>query len=218
MIYGYCRVSSKKQLEGNGMEVQKQEIQERYKDSGIKFIEEQYTGGSTDRPKFNKLFDKLEKGDILVVSKLDRLARNTIEGLDLVQKLFDKGVTVHVLNIGLLENTHMGKFFLTTLLAVAEMEKNTILERTTAGKEIAKQSADFREGRPKKFGKKQIEHAIEMLDEGKTYREVTELTGISRSTLARAVAKRKNDDKVAKTNELKKIGGDFNCLELTTQV
>lgn len=203
MIYGYCRVSSKKQLEGHGMEAQKQEIQGKYKDTKIKFVEEQYTGGSTDRPKFSKLFDELEEGDILVVSKLDRLARNTIEGLELVQKLFDKGVTVHVLNVGLLENTHMGKFFLTTLLAVAEMEKNTILERTQAGKEIAKQSADFREGRPKKFGKKQIEHAIGMLEGGKTYREVTELTGISRSTLAREVAKRKNNDKIEKIDKLK---------------
>ena len=203
MIYGYCRVSSKKQLEGNGLEAQKQEIQQKYKDVKIKFVEEQYTGGSTDRPKLNKLLNNLEAGDKLVVSKLDRLARNTVEGLELVQKLFEKDVTVHVLNVGVLENTHMGKFFLTTLLAVAEMEKNTILERTQAGKEIAKQDPVFREGRPKKYGKKQMAHAIELLKNGKTYKEVVQLTGISRSTLAREMAKIKNNDKIEKVENIK---------------
>ena len=202
MIYGYCRVSSKKQLEGNGIEVQKQEIQGKYKDTKIEFIEEQYTGGSTDRPKLTNLLNKLDEGDILVVSKLDRLARNTMEGLELVQKLFDKGVTVHVLNIGVLENTSMGKFFLTTLLAVAEMEKNTILERTMAGKEIAKQDPNFREGRPKKFTKKQMAHAVELIEAGNTYKEVVLMTGISRSTLARAVAKRRNEEKLQKIDEI----------------
>ncbi len=191
MVYGYCRVSTKKQLEGNGLEAQKQEIQERYKDINVEFVEEQYTATTKDRAKLNELFSKLEKEDTIVVTKLDRLARNTLEGLELVQELFDRDIKIHVLNLGLLENTSMGKFFLTTLLAVAEMEKNTILERTLAGKEIAKQDPNFREGRPRKFGKKQREHAVEMIEEGKTYREVVQLTGISRSTLAREMRKRK---------------------------
>ena len=135
MIYGYCRVSTRKQLtDGNSLQAQTEEIKLRYENADI--IEEQYTGTSTDRPIFTDLVEKLQAGDTLVVTKLDRLARNTVEGIQVVESLFTKGVAVHVLNVGLLENTTMGKFFLTTLLAVAEMERNTIIERTQAGNSI----------------------------------------------------------------------------------
>ena len=66
-----------------------------------------------------KIINMLGSGDTLVVTKLDILARNTVEGIQIVQQLFDKGVTVHVLNIWMLENTSIGKFLLTTLLAVS---------------------------------------------------------------------------------------------------
>ncbi|WP_300380509.1 helix-turn-helix domain-containing protein, partial [Clostridium sp.] len=88
----------------------------------------------------------------------------------------------------------MGKFFLTTLLAVAEMERNTIIERTQAGKAIAKNKEGFKEGRPKLYTKKQIDHALSLLIvNGGTYSytEVAELTNISKSTLIRENNKRK---------------------------
>lgn len=182
MIYGYARVSSKTQLEGNGLEAQIKEIKDKYEN--VEIIEEQYTGTKSDRPKFKELLSKLKEGDTLVVTKLDRLARNTVEGISIVESLFEKNVSVHVLNVGLLENTSMGKFFLTTLLAVAEMERNTIIERTQAGKDIAKQKPDFKEGRPKKFSRKQIDHALELL-ETNSYKQVEQMTGISKSTLLR---------------------------------
>ena len=82
----------------------------------------------------------------------------------------------------------MGRFFLQTMLAIAEMERNMIIERTQEGKEIAKQREDFKEGRPKKFSRKQIELALGLL-ETHSYRQVEEMTGISISTLARAKKK-----------------------------
>ena len=85
----------------------------------------------------------------------------------------------------------MGKFFLTTLLAVAEMERNTIIERTQTGKAIAKTKQGFKEGRPKTYTSKQINNAIEML-KNNSYTEVAEITGISKSTLIREVRKRKS--------------------------
>ncbi|XZL32423.1 recombinase family protein (plasmid) [Clostridium perfringens] len=189
MIYGYTRVSTKGQAkDGNGLESQKKEILKKYENA--KIYEESYTGTKTDRPVFNKVLKQLQEGDTLVVSKLDRLARNTIEGVKIVENLFAKGVAVHVLNVGLLENTTMGKFFLTTMLAVAEMERNTILERTQAGKEIAKSKEGFKEGRPKKYTPKQIDHALSMLSVNggdKSYKEVEEITNISKSTLIRAM-------------------------------
>ncbi|WP_283696906.1 recombinase family protein [Clostridium perfringens] len=188
-IVGYCRVSTKKQLlEGNGLEAQEKEILERYNNAII--YKEQFTGSVIERPVLNKVLSELQSGDMLVVTKLDRLARNTVEGIEIVQELFKKEVAVHVLNIGLLENTSMGKFFLTTLLAVAEMERNTIIERTQSGREIARTKSGYREGRPKKYEKEQLNHAMELLDTH-SYSQVEKLTGISISTLTREKRKRK---------------------------
>lgn len=192
MIYGYTRVSTKTQLEGNGLQAQTKEILEKYECAEI--FEEQFTGTKSDRPVLNSILNDLKEGDTLVVTKLDRLARNAVEGIQIIESLFSKGVSVHVLNIGLLENTTMGKFFLTTLLAVAEMERNIIIERTQSGKEIAKTYPEFKEGRPKKFSKEQIELALELL-ESKTYKQVEKLTGISKSTLIRAKNKILNTKK-----------------------
>lgn len=193
-IIGYARVSTKSQAkEGNSLEQQKEEILHKYNTAEI--FSESYTGTKTDRPIFNKIINELQEGDTLVVTKLDRLARNTVEGIQVIENLFNKSVSVHVLNVGLLENTTMGKFFLTTLLAVAEMERNTIIERTQAGKEIAKAKEGFKEGRPKKFTSKQLDHALSMLSingGSYSYSEVEEITNISKSTLTRECRKRKN--------------------------
>ncbi len=93
-----------------------------------------------------------------------------------------------MLNIGLLENTTMGRFFLQTLLAVVEIERNLIVERTQEGKALAKQQEDFREGRPRKHTKQQVQHALKLL-ETHIYKEVEALTGIAKRTLIR----RKNE-------------------------
>lgn len=183
MFYCYVRVSTKNQLEGFGLESQKNEISEKYPNA--KIFEEQFTGAKLDIPILNKLINTLKVNDTLIVTKLDRLARNTVEGIQIIEGLFNKGVSVHVLNGGLLENTTMGKFFLTTLLAVDEMERNIIIERTQSGKELARQDPNFVEGRPKVYKRKQIDHALSLL-ENHTYKQVTELTGISKSILIRA--------------------------------
>lgn len=184
--YGYARVSTVAQdLESQIQSLESEGCTEIYK--------EKFTGTKTDRPVFNEVMALLTEGDTLVVTKLDRLARNTKEGIDVVEALFERGVRVHVLNVGLLENTTMGRFFLTTLLAVAEMERNLIIERTQEGKAIAKQRDDFREGRPKKFTKKHLDNAMQLL-ESNSYKEVEARTGISVATLARERRKRKANE------------------------
>ena len=122
-------------------------------------------------------------GDTLVVTKLDRLARNVSEGIELIQALFAKGVNVHILNIGLLENTAMGNFFITVLLAFAEFERTLIYERTYEGRLIARTKKGYREGRPR-IPSDKIELALE-LKKTRSYKEVERLTGISKSTLIR---------------------------------
>ena len=184
MIYGYARVSTAGQSrDGNSLEDQTTALQQ-YGCQEI--ITEAYSGKTMDRPEFQKLLKRLQAGDTLVVTKLDRFARTAIEGVQQVRSLFDRGVRVHILNMGLIENTLTGNLILTVMLAFAEYERGMILERTQTGKAVARQNPDYREGRPKKYSRTQIKHALQLLDEGYTYRQVEAMTGISKSTLVRA--------------------------------
>lgn len=184
MIYGYARVSTVGQsINGSSLEEQVAVLKE-YGCNQI--ITEAYTGKTVDRPQFTALLSKLQSGDTLVVTKLDRFARSTVEGVQTVRELFARDVKVHILNIGLIENTLSGNLILTVFLAFAEFERGMILERTQNGKALAKMQPGFREGRPPKYKPAQINHALELLGSGLSYRQVENVTGISKSTLVRA--------------------------------
>ena len=196
MIYGYIRVSTVKQAsEGNSLEGQKKLLLE----NGVKeenIYKDIYTGTKSDRPSFNELINKLEQGDTLVVTKLDRFARSMIEGSKIVNELIDKGIRVNVLNIGVMDDTPSSKLIRNIFLSFAEFERDMILERTREGKEIARTKDGYKEGRPKKFTKEQIDLALSMLSVNcgdKSYNEVERLMGISVSTLKRENNKRKLD-------------------------
>lgn len=108
--------------------------------------------------------------------------------------LLEKGVKIHILNIGLIENTPIGKLIVTNLLAFAEFERAMIIERTQSGKAIAKTKEGFKEGRPKKYTKKQLDNALSMLTingGNHSYSQVEELLRISKSTLIIENNKRK---------------------------
>ena len=184
MIYGYARVSTATQgREGNSLEDQVAAL-EKYGCHEI--VKEAFTGKTMERPKFLRLLEVLQEGDTLVVCKLDRFARTAIEGVQVVRELFERGIRVHILNMGLVENTLTGNLILTVMLAFAEYERGTIVERTQTGKAIARQDPNFKDGRPKKFKPEQIDLALSLLAQGKTYRQITTMTGISKSTLIRA--------------------------------
>ena len=187
MIYGYARVSTKAQAkDGNSLEAQERAL----KDSGAcEIYVDAFTGTKTDRPEFDKLMDKIQKGDTLIVTKLDRFARSMTQGSELVSDLVEKGIKVYILNIGVMDNTPSSKLIRNVFFAFAEFERDMIIERTMEGKAIAKQNPDFREGRPKKYSRKQIEHALELL-KSNSYKQVEDMTGISKSTLIRAKKRR----------------------------
>lgn len=109
MIYGYARVSTRGQAkDGNGLEAQENAL--RSAGAGATEIyADVFTGTKTHRPELNKLMAVMQSGDTMVVTKLDRIARSATQGIELVQKLLDRGITVHVLNMGLLDNTPTGK-------------------------------------------------------------------------------------------------------------
>ena len=182
MFIGYCRVSTKGQLDGNSIEEQTLSIRERYPTAEI--VVESYSGAK-ERPIFNALLDRLAFGDTLIVTKLDRFCRTTKEGLQYIDLLLNKGVKIHILNMGLIESSPMGRLIVTNLLAFAEFERAMIIERTQSGKALAKQRDNFREGRKPIYTPEQIEHALKLL-ENNSYSEVVKMTGISKSTIIRA--------------------------------
>lgn len=186
MIYGYCRVSTKGQAkDGNSLEAQKNTLKEN--GAEILFIDS-FTGTKMDRPELDKLLSKLQAGDTLIVTKLDRFARSVSQATELITSLIDKGIKVNILNLGVLDNSSMSTLMRNILLSFAQFERDMIVERTQEGKAIARQKPDFKEGRPKIYGKKQIEHALSLLDTN-SYKQVEEITGISKSTLIRAKRK-----------------------------
>lgn len=188
MIYGYARVSTKGQAkDGNSLEAQETALREA---GAAEVYADAFTGTKSHRPQLDKLMEVLEPGDKLIVTKLDRVARSTIQGIELIQTLLDKGVAVHILNMGLLDDTPTGRLIRTVLLAFAQFERDMIVERTQEGKAIAKQKEGFTEGRPPVYGKEQRALALELL-KTHSYGEVVKMTGISKSTLTRAKAEQK---------------------------
>lgn len=183
MIYGYARVSTATQgRDGNSLEEQVSAL-EKY--GCQKIIKEAFTGKTMERPQFQKLLETLQEGDTLVVCKLDRFARTAIEGVQTVRELFERGIRVHILNMGLIENTLTGNLILTVMLAFAEYERGMIVERTQTGKAVARLDPSFKDGRPKKYTPEQLQLGLDLLAQGKTYKQVAALTGISKSTMIR---------------------------------
>lgn len=192
MIYGYARVSTKGQAhDGNSLESQKEILKQ---NGATEIYEDSFTGTKTDRPEFNKLLSKLEQGDTLIVTKLDRFARSMTQGSELVNELIERGIKVNILNIGVMDNTPSSKLIRNIFFSFAEFERDMIVERTQEGKAIAKTKEGFKEGRPQKYTDKQLDNALSMLTINggdKSYNEVAELLGISKSTLIRENNKRK---------------------------
>lgn len=182
MKYGYARVSTIHQ----DLQVQLQQLE---KENCDFIYSEKYTGTKKARPEFQKLISILKEGDTLIVTKLDRFARSTQDALEIIKDLFNRNIKVHVLNMGIIENTPTGRLIFTIFSAFAEFERDMIVERTQEGKLLAKKSPNFREGRPNKFSRIQINHALTLL-ENHSYKQVEEMTGISVSTLVRARRKK----------------------------
>lgn len=182
MIFGYARVSTRSQAsDGNSLESQRKSLL----DAGAKEIfSDTYSGISTERPALNKLMDSIGNNDTLIVTKLDRIARSARQGLELIDKLNAKNVSVKILNMGTIDNSPIGKLMRTMLFGFAEFERDLILERTSEGKKIARKNPNYREGRPQKFKEEQIQHALELLKEH-SFSQVSKMTGISVPTLVR---------------------------------
>ena len=186
MIYGYKRVSTKKQAkDGNSLEAQEKALIE---NGATKIYGDAFTGTKTDRPALNELLSIVQAGDTIVVTKLDRLGRSLSKTTELITELIDKGVTVNILNLGVLNNSSMSTLLRNMLLAIAQFERDMIVERTSEGKEIKRDRGELKEGRDK-IETPDFQKFLEKTKKGElTVKECCEQLGISRRTWYNRVA------------------------------
>jgi putative DNA-invertase from lambdoid prophage Rac len=165
-IFAYCRVSTTGQTTENqvleiktaGFDLQSQRV-----------IEETISGSTStsERKGFATLLDRMESGDVLVVTKLDRLGRNAIDVQSTVERLEGKGIRVHCLALGGVDLTSpAGKMTMTVLAAVAQFERDLLIERTQAGLERAKAEGKIL-GRPAVTSAEQVQKLKNTLVNGK---------------------------------------------------
>lgn len=187
MIYGYARVSSAGQAkDGNSLEAQERTLRER---GAVEVYREVFTGTKKHRPQLDALLERLEDGDTLIVTKLDRIARSVVHGSELVKVLIDRGVAVHVLNMGVMDNTPSGKLMRTMFFAFAEFERDMIVERTSEGKEIARLNPNYKEGRkPVKYDKVLFKKLVFSVNAGlETVTNAADALGVSRAKWYRLI-------------------------------
>lgn len=154
-IYGYARVSTKKQ----SLKMQITEL----KKFGCTQIVQEKVSGITDRPIFNNLLDTLKEGDILVVWKLDRLGRSMFDLINIVSDLENKGISFISITENINTKTTQGKMMLMLFSMMAEYELSIKKERIEANKELAKINGRLG-GRPKGLTKKAQKTAMVLKD------------------------------------------------------
>lgn len=188
-VYGYARVSTWRQArDGNSLEAQEAALRAA---GATEIFIDRFTGTRLERPQFKLLRSRIQAGDTLVVTKLDRFARTVGQASELITELIDSGVTVNVLNLGVLSNDSVSMLIRNILLSFAQFERDLIVERTQEGKALARKQEGFRDGRPRKYSKIQLDHAMELLEKN-SYSQVVAMTGISRATLAREKQRRRS--------------------------
>jgi DNA invertase Pin-like site-specific DNA recombinase len=178
MKYGYCRVSTKTQAkDGTSLASQRKELENA---GASEIYSDAYTGYFVKRPEFDKLLQKMVTGDTIIVTKLDRIARSVKQGIELIDSLLERGISVNVLNLGLINNSTTGKLIRNIMLSFAEFERDMIKDRMLEGRAASGNVG----GRPHKYTQKQLHHAMELL-KIHSYTQVVSMTGISKSTLLR---------------------------------
>ncbi|WP_267387062.1 recombinase family protein [Sphingomonas sp. GC_Shp_3] len=183
-VFAYCRVSTGDQttdnqvreIEGAGFAVDAKRI-----------ITETVSGSvaALERKGFAKLVDRLEAGDVLIVTKLDRLGRNAMDLRATVERLAGEGVRVHCLALGGVDLTSAaGKMTMGVIAAVAEFERDLLIERTQSGLARAK-AAGKALGRPQALSKQQQEQIIAARAQGVSLGVLAKQYNVSRPAIQR---------------------------------
>jgi putative DNA-invertase from lambdoid prophage Rac len=181
----YARVSTADQTTDN----QVHEVEAAgFKVDPKRVIAETISGSTAamQRPGFARLVDRLETGDVLIVTKLDRLGRNAMDVRATVEQLAREGVRIHCLALGGVDLTSpAGKMTMAVISAVAEFERDLLIERTQAG--LSRAKADGKAlGRPSSLNPAQIEEVLHKRSEGVSLGTLAKAYGVSRAAIQRA--------------------------------
>lgn len=178
MKIGYARVSTADQ----NLELQLAAL----KEAGCgRIYQEKISGVKRERPELQRLLDQLRPADIVVVWKLDRLARSTQNLLELVEQIKNAEASFCSLSEPWADTTsHAGKMIMTVFAGIAEFERDLIRERTGAGR-IAAKERGVRFGRPKKMNEEQKALASRLLQEGSSVSEIAKTFNVHKATIYR---------------------------------
>lgn len=183
-VFAYCRVSTLEQTTEN----QRREIEAAgFAVKSQRLIEEHISGSvaASERPGFSKLLDRMENGDVLIVTKLDRLGRNAMDIRKTVEQLAASDIRVHCLALGGVDLTSAaGKMTMQVISAVAEFERDLLLERTHSGIARAK-AAGKRFGRPSTLNEEQKLTVIGRINTGISISAIAREFNTTRQTILR---------------------------------
>jgi len=181
MLIGYARVST----EDQDLTLQRAALRAA---SCTRIFEEKISGAYRNRPELIRMVDQLRPGDVVVVSRLDRLARSTRDLLDIAEQLKTIEAGLRSLHEPWADTTSpAGRMVLTVFAGIAEFERELIHERTSSGRKAAK-IRGVRFGRPPKLTDDQLALAKRLIGEGNSARETAKILNVHASTLYRALA------------------------------
>ncbi|OMD26279.1 recombinase family protein [Paenibacillus odorifer] len=180
-IFGYARVSTQDQ----NLDLQIDSLE---KAGAAVIYKEKMTGMKKERPELEQLLKAISEGDSVVVYKLDRISRSTKHLIELAETFEDKKVNFISIQDSIDTSTAMGRFFFRTMASIAELERDIISERTKSGLQSAKMRGR-NGGRPSK-DPKLVERALKLHSSNQySIKEITDMTGVSKSVLYRALEK-----------------------------
>ena len=181
MLIGYARVSTDDQE----LRLQRAALKE---SNCRRIFEEKVSGAKRDRPELTRLLDQIRTDDVVVVTRLDRLARSTRDLLDIAEKLKEAGAGLRSLAEPWADTTSpAGRMVLTVFAGIAEFERELIYQRTSSGRTAAK-ARGVRFGRPPKLTADQVSLGKRLVEEGTSVREAAKLLKCHHATLYRALA------------------------------
>lgn len=184
MIYGYASVNI---YDKNLEDKLNEQIGMLFCNGCTKVIEEKYVL-KEPRIRLNELKINLVEGDILVVTKLDRISHNLNCAYKFILELIKRKIGIIILNIGLIDYKKESEPILKAITSILQFNKTIKMEKIQTGKALARNLPNYKEGRPKKYNNEKIQEALKLLsvNGGKySYNETEKITGISKSTLLR---------------------------------
>lgn len=179
MIVGYARTSTADQIAG--LEAQLRELEV----AGCEKIYQEQISSVSSRANLQAAIEFVRDGDVLVVTKLDRLARSVADLLAIVQLLEKKKVSLRIINLGMDTQTPTGKLLLTMLGAIAQFEREIMLERQREGIAKAKAEGKFKGRKP--LSKEIIDEVARLADTRITRKNLAEKLGIGEATIYRVL-------------------------------